>query len=85
MKSKISYTFIKDSSQQTTLIEVGRACFFWPGPSQAKIFSSRASLELLIFCFKPLQAKIFCIRAYFEPKNTTVNLTTTLKLGSHLT
>ena len=38
-------------------LEVGRACFFQPGPSQAKIFSSQASLELLNFCFKPLQAK----------------------------
>ena len=64
-------------------VEVGRACFFRPGPSQAKIFSSRASLELLIFCFKPLQAKNFCIRAYFEPKKTSLNLTTPSKLGSH--
>ena len=64
-------------------LEVGRACFFWPRPSQAKIFSSRASLELLIFCFKPLQAKNFCIRAYFEPKKTSLNLTTPSKLGSH--
>ena len=64
-------------------LEVGRACFFQPGPSWAKIFSRRASLELLNFCFKPLQAKFFFIQAYFEPENTNENLTTILKLGSH--
>ena len=75
----ISWTFFRFYQK----IEVGRACFFQPGPSRAKIFLSRASLELLNFCFKPLRAKKFCTRAYFKPKNTSVYLTTTLKLGSH--
>ena len=52
VKSQIWY-----SNPQSLGLEVYRAPFFWPGPSRAKNFSSRASLGPSNLCFKPTRAK----------------------------
>ena len=46
-------------------------------------FSARAEPSQNIFEPSEPRAFKFLIRAYFKPKNTSVYLTTTSKLGSH--
>ena len=50
------------------LLGLGRACFFRPGPSPSLFFSARAEPGPQIICLELLRAKIFSIRAYFEPQ-----------------
>ena len=50
------------------LVGLGRACFFWPGPSPSPFFSARAEPGPQIISLEPIRAKKNSIRAYFEPQ-----------------